>query len=52
MIKRVVLTAVIVVAFTALAGQGLAVSATALLKDGSTVKVDCQCASTAFPLQP
>lgn len=38
MIKRVVLTAVIVVAFTALAGQGLAVSATALLKDGSTVK--------------
>ena len=40
MIKRMILTAVVVAAFTALAGQGLAVSATALLKDGSTVKGD------------
>ena len=38
MIKRIVLTAVIVTACAALAGAKSVVSATALLKDGSTVK--------------
>ena len=38
MIKRIVLMAVVVAAFTALAGARPVVSATALLKDGSTVK--------------
>lgn len=38
MIKRIVLTAVFVVACAALAGAGPSVSAVALLKDGSTVK--------------
>ena len=38
MIKRIVLTVVFVVAFTVLAGARPAMSAVALLKDGSTVK--------------